>query len=262
MFKKHILNSTMVIIFILLISTTGFAQNTIVDVKNLDKGIVSINQNQNNDNMKVLITKGNNKEHYDLKQNANYPLQFGNGEYTISILEHVNGNQYRPIGTEKVNLELKDEKQLYLQSTEMVDWNEDMLAIKEAEELTKDAKTDEEKVDAIYEYITNNIKYDNKKAETVQAGYTPSIDAILKSQSGICYDYAVLAAAMLRSVDIPTKLIMGYKDDIESYHAWNEVYLDGQWMVMDTTYDAAYAQKDVPINMIKANKEYKIEKIY
>ena len=67
---------------------------------------------------------------------------------------------------------------------------------------------------------------------------------------------------MLRSVDVPTKLIMGYKDDIESYHAWNEVYLDGQWMVMDTTYDAAYAQKDVPINMIKANKEYKIEKIY
>lgn len=46
--------------------------------------------------MKVMITKDNNKEAYDLQPNMNYPLQFGNGDYTISILEHVKGNQYSP----------------------------------------------------------------------------------------------------------------------------------------------------------------------
>lgn len=262
MFRKHIINSTIVIFFILLISTTSFAQNAIVDTQNLDKGIININYNKNTDNMKVLITKGNNKEHYDLKPNTNYPLQFGDGEYLISILEHVNGNQYRPIGTEKVNLKLKDKKQLFLQSTQMVNWNEDMLAIGKAKELTKNAKTDEEKVKIIYDYITKSIKYDNEKVNTVQAGYIPSIDATLKSKSGICYDYAVLTAAMLRSVDIPTKLIMGYKSDLEEYHAWNEIYLNGKWVIADTTYDSAYVQKDVPINMIKNNREYKIEKVY
>ncbi len=48
---------------------------------------------------------------------------------------------------------------------------------------------------------------------------------------------------MLRSIDIPTKLVMGYKNDIEKYHAWNEVYLDGKWINLDTTYDSAYVQK-------------------
>ena len=262
MSRRHMRISTIVIFFILLISTTSFAKNTIVDVKNLDKGIISINYNKNTNNMKVLITKGNNKEHYNLKSGVNYPLQFGNGEYTISILKHVNGNQYKIVATEKVNLKLKDEKQLYLQSTEIVNWNEDMLAIKKAKDLTKNAKNNQEKVKVIYDYVTKNIKYDDKKANTVETGYIPSIDETLKSQSGICYDYSVLTAAMLRSIDIPTKLVMGYKNDIEKYHAWNEVYLDGKWINLDTTYDSAYVQKDVPINMIKSNSEYKIEKNY
>ena len=144
----------------------------------------------------------------------------------------------------------------------MVNWNKNMPAIKKAQGLTKNAKTDEEKVKAIYNYVTKNIKYDNKKANTIQAGYIPSIDAIIKARSGICYDYAVLTGGMLRSVDIPTKLVMGYKSDIKEYHAWNEVYLNGKWTTIDTTYDAAYVQKDVPIKMIKNSKEYKIEKIY
>lgn len=262
MFKKHIINSTIVIFFILLISTISFAQNTIVDVKNLDKGIVMINYHKKAGNIKVLIAKGNNKEHYDLEPNMNYPLQFGNGEYTISILEHVNRNQYRIVGTEKVNLKLNDEKQLFLQSIQMINWDKDMLAIKKVKELTKNAKDDEEKFKIVYDYVTNNIKYSDKKADIVKTGYIPSIDATLNSQSGICYDYAVLTAAMLRSLDIPTKLIMGYKSDIEKYHAWNQVYLNGKWISIDTTYDSAYVQKGVPINMIKDDKDYKIEKIY
>ena len=262
MFKKHIINSTIVIFFILLISTTTFAQNTIVDVNNLDKGIISINYNKNANNMNVMITKGNNKEAYDLQPNMNYPLQFGNGDYTISVLEHVKGNQYRQIGKETVKLKLNDEKDVFLQSNQKVNWNKDMAAIKKAKELTNNVKNDEEKVEAIYNYIINNIKYDNKKASTVQPGYIPSIDSTLKSQLGICYDYAVLFAAMLRSVDIPTKLSMGYKSDINYYHAWNQVYLNGKWVNIDTTYDAAYAKEDLSTSMIKDAKEYRIEKTY
>src|SRR5699024_7509185 len=117
-----------------------------------------------------------------------------------------------------------------------------------------------EKIKIIYNYITNNIKYDNEKAYIVQADYIPSIDDTFKFQSGICYDYAVLTAAMLRSLDIPTKLLMGYKSDIEKYHAWNEAYINGKWIIIDTTYDSAYVQNEVPIAMIKDSNEYKVEK--
>ena len=86
-----------------------------------------------------------------------------------------------------------------------------MLAIKKAKDLTKNVKNNQEKVKVIYDYVTKNIKYDDKKANTVETGYIPSIDETLKSQSGICYDYSVLTAAMLRSIDIPTKLVMVIK---------------------------------------------------
>ncbi len=262
MFKKHTLNSIVVIFFVLLISTTAFAQDAIVDIDNLDKGIININYNKNIDNMKVMITKGISKDFYDLEPNMNYPLQFGNGEYTVSILKHVKDNQYRQIGKETVKLELEDEEKVFLQSIQRINWNEDMTAIKKAKELTNDAKDDEEKVRIIYDYITSNIEYDNEKASTVQIGYTPSIDSTLKTKTGMCYDYTALFAAMLRSVGVPTKLVMGYKIDIEEYHAWNQVCLNDRWVNVDTTYDSAYIQKGIPIPMIKEAEEYKIEKIY
>ena len=31
----------------------------------------------------------------------------------------------------------------------------------------------------------------------------------------------------------PTKLVIGYADS--SYHSWNEVYVNGQWMRLDIT---------------------------
>ena len=42
------------------------------------------------------------------------------------------------------------------------------------------------------------------------------------------YDYASLAAAMLRSQGIPTKLIIGWVQSggSEVYHAWNMIWLE------------------------------------
>ena len=41
---------------------------------------------------------------------------------------------------------------------------------------------------------------------------------------GICFDYASLAAAMLRSQGIPAKVIFGYVSPNDLYHAWNVFY--------------------------------------
>ncbi len=262
MFKKHIKNSIIVIFFVAIMSTTTFAQASIVDTENLNKGVIGVNWEVNQDNMKVLISKGSSNANYDLKSDSKYPLQFGDGEYTIQVLEHVSGNQYRQLGREVVSLELEDERDLFLQSTHMLNWDEEMFAISKAKELTKNLKTDQEKVKAIYNYIINNVKYDHDKASKVQAGYIPTIDSTLESKSGICHDYAVLTGSMLRSLDIPTKLIMGYNVDIVQYHAWNEIFVDGEWKTIDTTYDAAYAQKNIKRNMIKDESDYEVIKTY
>lgn len=58
----------------------------------------------------------------------------------------------------------------------------------------------------IYNYVVNNLSYDYDKAETVETGYLPDVDETLSTKTGICFDYAALTTAMLRSCDIPCKL--------------------------------------------------------
>lgn len=262
MLKKRILSSMIVIFFILLMPNVTLAKNVIVDQSNLENGVISINWNGKTDNMKVLIIKGKERVNYDLIPNGTYPLQFGDGEYNVMVLRNIEEDRYKPVEKQKVTLELEDKNAVFLQSTNMLNWNDGMDAIKKAEELTRNLITDEQKLEAVYNYVTKNIKYDYKKINTIQAGYIPSIDTILEDGSGICYDYSVLAGSMLRSLDIPTKLIMGYNNDIKKYHAWNEVYINGKWEIVDMTYDAAYMQRNKKIDMFKIANDYEVIRIY
>ena len=80
-----------------------------------------------------------------------------------------------------------------------------------------------EALTAIYEYVTANLTYDNEKAATVSGNYLPDIDETLSTKKGICFDYASLTAAMLRSIGIPAKLAIGYSATFTSSPSagWN-----------------------------------------
>ena len=256
-----------IVLFTLMFTTVAYANvsNSNIETNQVNNGIVSVQYDSpSNNKTKVIVAKGTNKYTYDLRSNGQFPLQMGDGEYTVSVLENARGNQYKVISTETVNMQATNPQAVYLQSTEMINWNNNMQAIQKAKQLTQNAKTDKEKATLIYEYITNKVKYDNNKAATVATGYVPSIDVILNTSLGICYDYSVLYAGMLRSVGVPTKMMMGYKNNIKKYHAWNEVYLQEtkQWVTIDITYDSARVQNGVAATMIKNNSEYKIEKQY
>lgn len=65
-------------------------------------------------------------------------------------------------------------------------------------------------------------------------GYVPDPDQTLSSGKGICFDYASLAAAMLRSQGIPAKVITGYVSGGAVYHAWNMIYLkESGWITVE-----------------------------
>ena len=98
--------------------------------------------------------------------------------------------------------------------------------MKKAKELAAGADDVNEVVTAVFEYITSNVKYDREKAENVKQGYLPTPDETLSTGKGICFDYASLAAAMLRSQGIPTKVIFGYVSPNDLYHAWNMFYTE------------------------------------
>ncbi len=248
-------------IMTLLFSTVvnGQAVNDYIDKSQLNNGIIKINADSKK-NMALRISKDDVILDYILNGNNDFPLQLGNGNYNLMVLENINGKKYKVLHKETVTLKLDNSNKVYLQSIQLINWNNEMDAIKKAKELTKDAKNDREKMVAIYNHIINNVNYDYNKAKIVKANYVPVIDETLKSGQAICYDYSSLFAAMLRSEDIPTKLLMGRKNDIKDYHAWNQVYLQDvdKWLTIDTTYDAG-RQK---VSMIKDESQYKVEKQY
>lgn len=233
------------------------ASNINIDTKDAKEGIVRVSYEKTNKKIKVMVEKGSTKYFYDLKNNEeSFPLQFGQGNYTVAILENVSGNDYKVLTKKSFKADISEKNAVFLKSAQPVLWNENDEAIKLAGELTQGLENHEEILDRLYNYMINNIDYDYSKMDKLDNDYIPDIDEVLLNGKGICYDYSVLFAAMLRSQGIPAKLVKGYKNDLSAYHAWNEVYIDGSWKTVDTTYDAALRRGRVIIKMYKDSSEY------
>ena len=78
----------------------------------------------------------------------------------------------------------------------------------------------------------------------------PKVDETLEEKKGICFDYSAVMATMLRTQNIPTRMMIGYVSlpSGSLYHAWISVYIedigwvddliefDGKnWSMMDPT---------------------------
>lgn len=236
----------------------------IFDLMNIEQGIVGISHQLENKKTKVMIQKNNTTYYYNINADKDvFPLQMGSGAYQLAFLEQVEGNKYEIKSSASIQVKLKDDKIPFLQSASPVYWYKDSEVVKMAVKLSEKMDTDEKKAYAIYDYITKNIKYDKDKITSLETDYIPMVDEILSSGEGICFDYAALYTAMLRSINIPTKLVKGYKNDIDTYHAWNEVYLQKQgWVTIDTTYDAVMLENGTSSKFIKDIGDYRKRKEY
>lgn len=253
--KKLFFALLLVFAFVTNMTMINAADMTVADIARLDCGVVAISC-CSTARLKVTVEKSDKMVTYDLRNDGiteYYPLQMGEGSYKVSVLENVSGTKYKYIEIKTIDLKLDDANDVYLASIQNINWNNDMKAIKKACELTEGLGTEREKINAIYEYLISNIKYDYDKLNTLKSGYLPDIDDTFEKGKGICYDYSSVFAAMLRSQGIPAKLVKGYTPAVDGYHAWNEVYMtdSGKWITVDLTYDA---------RMKSEKREYSIEK--
>ncbi len=186
---------------------------------------------------------------------TNIPLTGNTKEYAISIDQGMNEEEFktlenadlRPMLWARFTGKPIDENALWLLSYGKVDYENAPEVCAKAQELTKDCKTDAEKITVIFEYVAKTIKYDQPRYEKIIAdtiakrtGEKGPSDPLLEerqtlsetmsSKKGICDDYANLMAAMLRSIGIPCKVCVGpvytgriiknYSDDGWEAHAW------------------------------------------
>ncbi|MNP04426.1 Transglutaminase-like superfamily protein [compost metagenome] len=263
---------TLLTLFVVATSVqTGSAEAASTDTgwlntSQLNQGVISVSYEVPKDKrIKLMITKDNNSYTYNLyssKLNETFPLQQGNGSYKVSVLENTTANKYKVVSSETVDLSLSDANAVYLSSVQNVKWSSSDKSVLKAAQLTQGLTTDEQKVKAIYNYIVSNVKYDYNLASSVTTDYIPNNDNTLVTKKGICYDYASLFATMLRSQGIPAKLVMGNTSYVTSYHAWNEVLLNGKWVTIDTTVDAGLGKNNKETALIKVASKYSPAKFY
>ena len=202
-------------------------KTTKIDASNCNKGYIGIKYSGKNNKVKVQIKKDSQTYNYDLPSNNEYviyPLQLGNGNYSINVLENISGTQYSSILNKTIQVKMNNSNYVFLYPNQYVWFTQNSDVVKRSASICNGYKKSIDKISAIFKYITTNISYDYEKAKTVQSGYLPNVDEILKTRKGICFDYASIMAAMCRAQGIPTKLITGYVSPNGVYHAWNEVY--------------------------------------
>lgn len=205
-----------------------------IDASNLSEGYLLVKYTGGKTvRIRVQVMKENGLTYtYDLNNTGKaeaYPLAEGDGKYTVRVLENTSGTKYAIAYSTALNLTLRDPFLPYLHSNQYVNYTKDSAVVKKAAELVKGQTTDKGKVSAVYNFVVDHFTYDYEKAKSVQSGYLPVVDTVLAKQKGICFDYAAVMTAMLRSQGVPCKLVVGYADTV--YHAWVNVYVDGEWKV-------------------------------
>lgn len=92
------------------------------------------------------------------------------------------------------------------------------------------------RVQAICDYVNRNVSFGYQHARATKTAWE-----VFHEQTGVCRDYAHLAIAFCRCMNIPARYCTGYLGDIGmpppyepmDFAGWFEAYLDGKWYTFD-----------------------------
>ena len=248
-----------------------------VDASNLSEGYVMVRYTGSKRvQIKVQITKENGAVYtYNLNSMGNYesfPLSEGDGSYNIKVFENISGTKYAQAYDCTLNMTLRNDFLPFLYPNQYVNYNANSAVVTKTVELVANSQNDLESLEIIYRFVINHLTYDKQLAATVTSDYLPDVDKVLAAGKGICFDYAALMSAMLRSQNIPSKLVVGYAQT--EYHAWINVYIENigwidkaiyfdgvNWSFMDPTFVSS-ARHAGNLSYSPDQKNYSVKYVY
>ncbi len=228
------------------------------DYSNCNDGYVSVNYTGNT-RLKMLLKKGDSQFDYDIypaKGAQYFTLAQGNGTYTAEVYDMLDNGKFVKLFGEQFDVRISDELKLFTYKNQYVNFSSSSKCVNKASEVCAGCTTNIEKIAAVFGYVTDNVTYDKALAASVTSGYIPDPDKVLAAGKGICFDYASLVAAMLRSQGVPTRLIIGYASP-NIYHAWNEVYTPEKgWIAAEIALDGkGFKRIDATFYASASNKQ-------
>ena len=232
-----------------------------VDISSAQDGFVLVSATSDCESLKLRMTCTGFTYTYDLNalgEAETFPLQMGSGEYTCALYKNVGGNKYSKCAEVRFSADLTSEEAAFTCPNQYVNYTSDSPAVAKSGELCAGLDSDSEKVEAVTDFMTGGFAFDYVKAITIKENYLSDIDGCYNSRLGcynsrlgLCQDLAAVTACMLRSQGIPTQLVIGYAGD--TYHAWNMVCIDGEYVRIDITASLIGMSSDI---------EYIAERIY
>lgn len=186
----------------------------------------------------------------DFTFDDSFYLRFGPGKYEIVVsvpeIKEENSSHFKFFGVAKFHVEntATEGNPDLLPSRGIQSDSPEIIVI--ANDLTKDKKTDREIAKAIYEYSAKTISYDVAKLKNDEFAWDDSALKVLDLKTGVCQDYSYLAIALLRASGKEARFVTGHAGSgfNRARHAWVEVKVDGEWLIMDPTWGSGYVDKD------------------
>lgn len=136
-------------------------------------------------------------------------------------------------------------KQMALLESWMVNYTENTGFKTLALQITASHSTPDGKIEAVHDWVADNVEYNfpaynNNEIPWQQATQT------LQTKVGVCQDESAIAAALLRSIGIPTQTIAGTARDPNGQsagaHEWDAAWNGTRWLTFDATWDQVYDQ--------------------
>lgn len=120
-------------------------------------------------------------------------------------------------------------------------------------------------IKSVFEWITDNIKYDVKKLNEMKNRKGPKkksdfdnkkdyqddqLKKVIKRRKGVCEDYSLLFNTIVSQLGYESYVITGYTKNSNGKlnrtvgHTWNAVKVKGKWRLYDPTWGAGYLKNN------------------
>lgn len=187
------------------------------------------------------------------------------------IVRELSGYEYEIHGTynsgyRKVKLEIGKEETLKGIEKGIEDIQ---LKVNEVSKKAQEYKNVKEQVEYVNRYLIENVDYDLEN-ENAWSAYGSLLDG-----RAVCSGYANAFTLIMEELGIPVVEVVGYNN--KSKHNWNKVYIDGEWLNIDVTFndstgdidrylyltDAEMVELGYTFNSVEVNKviEYKYREL-
>ncbi|EFL88357.1 transglutaminase family protein [Ahrensia sp. R2A130] len=85
---------------------------------------------------------------------------------------------------------------------------------------------------AMRDWVEENFTYDSRASDASTTGFDT-----WEKRAGVCRDYAHVMISLARSLSVPARMVSVYAPDVnpQDFHAVAELWLGGEWRLVDAT---------------------------